>query len=361
MSSTALLNQNLRALCRNGGLKEAIHILLTAHNSSVDSSTYYDLLQACIDQKALNEGKQIHSHINDRDFTFATHTFLQNKLINMYDKCGSLPDARNIFDSMTEPNVFSWNMIISAYRRHGFSHQAFTLFYQMQRTAVHPDQFTFSSILPVCTNAGSLKHGLQIHGRIIRCGFQSDVIVMNTLIDMYAKCGSLHKARTLFDKMPQRNIVSWTAMITGHAQIGVIGDALRFFEEMPQQDVVSWTAMIVGYAQNGLVNKALELLKQMESTGVKPDSSTFASILPACAKIGALEQGRKIHQRIVECGLFSDVVVITALIDMYAKCGNICKAQELFDEMPQRNVVSWNVMIVGYAQKGLVEKAFGDF
>ncbi|KAH9293477.1 hypothetical protein KI387_041320 [Taxus chinensis] len=361
MSSTAHLNQNLRALCRNGGLKEAIHILLTAHNSSVDSSTYYDLLQACIDKKALNEGKQIHSHINDRDFTFATHTFLQNKLINMYDKCGSLPDARNIFDSMTEPNVFSWNMIMSAYRRHGFSHQAFTLFYQMQRTAVHPDQFTFSSILPVCTNAGSLKHGLQIHGKIIRCEFQFHDIVTNTLIVMYANCGKIEKARELFDKMHNANVVSWNAIITGYAQNGVLDEALKLFEVIPQKNVVSWTAVIAGYAQNGLVEKALKISKQMQLAGVKPDSSTFASILPACGKMGALEQGMEIHQKVIESGLLSHVVVMTALIDMYAKCGNIQKAHKLFEGIPQRNVVSWTAIISGYAQNGLVEKALDIF
>ncbi|XP_057849795.1 pentatricopeptide repeat-containing protein At3g26782, mitochondrial isoform X1 [Cryptomeria japonica] len=360
MSTIAHLNQNIKTLCIQGHLKEAMHILLTAHDLPVHSSTYIHLLQACIENKALSEGKKVHIHINDR-VTFATHSFLQNKLINMYDKCGSLVDARSVFDNMTEPNVFSWNMIISAYKRHGLPHQAFRLFYQMQRTAVKPDHFTLSTVLPVCGNVATLNHGFQIHGKTIRCGFQFHDIVMNTLIAMYAKCGRIEKARELFDRMPNANVVSWNAMITGYAQNGVLDELLRLFEDIPQKNVVSWTAVIAGCAQNGFVEKALEFFKQMQLAGIEADSSTFASILPACAKMGALERGMEIHQKIIERRFLPHVVVTTAIIDMYTKCGSIEKAHKLFDEMPQRNVVSWTAIITGYAQNGPVHKALELF
>ncbi|XP_059067384.1 pentatricopeptide repeat-containing protein At5g16860 [Cryptomeria japonica] len=361
MSFVTNLNRNIRGLCTEGRLKEALHILLTTHNTPIEISTYLHLLQACIAEKTLSAGKQIHSHINGWGFAFTPHTLLPNKLINMYDKCGSLADARKVFHDMTEPDVFSWNMIISAYRRHELPQEALTLFYKMQRTAIQPDQFTFSNILPSCANVASIKHGLQIHGKIVRCGFLSDGIVMNTLIDMYAKCGRISKGRQLFDKMHNADVISWNAMITGYARSGSLEEALRLFKEMPRGNVVSWTAIIAGCVQNGFVDKALEVFQEMQLAGEKPDSATFSSILPACAKIGDMKMGMEIHRKIIESQNVSYIMVTNALIDMYAKCGSIKKARDLFGKMPQRDVVSWTTIIAGCTQSGLVEKALEIF
>ncbi|KAH9297549.1 hypothetical protein KI387_029231 [Taxus chinensis] len=392
MPSTGNLNLDLTTFSREGRLKEALHILLTTHSPPVNSNAYIHLLNTCIANNALSQGKQIHSFITHRGFAFATNTFFQNKVINMYVKCGTLVDARKVFDEMTARDGFSWNVIIAAYRRHGYPHEALALFHQMQQTGVQPDQFTFASILPACAKIGALEEGIVIHQCIIEIGFWPDVLVASALVDMYAKCGSVQKAKELFDKMPQRNVVSWNAMIsgyvqngvldeafrhfqempgrdmvswnvmiTGYAQNGVLDEAYRLFNEMPVRNVVSWNAMIAGYAQNGLVVKALETFKKMQLVGVKPNSTTFASILPACAKIRALYQGMDIHQSIIESAVLSDVVAVSALIDMYAKCGSIQKARELFDKMPHRNVFSWNAMIAGYAQNGILDEALTFF
>ncbi|XP_057826528.2 pentatricopeptide repeat-containing protein At2g13600 [Cryptomeria japonica] len=387
-------------------------------------------------------------------FAFAAHNFFQNKLIDMYVKCRSLINARKVFDEMTERDGFSWNVIIAAYRKCEYPHEALTLFHLMQHTGVQPDEFTLASILPACAKVRALEQGMDIHQRIIQRGFLSNVIVASALIDMYVKCGSLQMARKLFDNtpqrnvvswngmiagyaqngildkalrlfedmpsrdvvswntmitgyaqngaldealrlfqnMPQRNVISWNAMIAGYAQNGVLDEALRLFKEMPERDVVSWTAMIAGYAQNGnlgeasrvfkempqknvvswnaiiagytqngLVEKALETFKQMQSAGVQPNSKTFASILPACAEMGALEHGMDIHQNILETGIFSNVVVVSALVDMYAKCGSLQKARELFDKISQRDSILWSAMIAGYAMHGFYKDAFELF
>ncbi|KAH9323329.1 hypothetical protein KI387_017968 [Taxus chinensis] len=194
-NSTVFSIVQLGALCTEGRLQEAVNILLTSQNPPGDVSTYLQLLQTCIAKNALSEGKLIHSCINNRGYTFTLHTIRQNKLINMYDKCGSFVDAREVFDAMTERDAFSWNMIIAAYRRHGFPREALSLFNQMQPT---------------------------------------DVVVANALIDMYTKCGSIQKARQLFDKIPERNAVSWNAIITGYAQNRVLDEALRLFQKMPR-------------------------------------------------------------------------------------------------------------------------------
>ncbi|XP_057813125.2 pentatricopeptide repeat-containing protein At2g13600 [Cryptomeria japonica] len=391
MASLAHLKFNIIALSKEGRLKEALQILLTTHNPCVDSSIYLHLLQICIAKNALPEGKQIHSLINGSQFKPAKYAFLQNKLINMYDKCGSVEDARNVFNKMEQPNKFSWNMIIASHRSHGFPQEAINLFYQMQRTAVHPDQFTFSTILSVCADMASLKHGSQIHGKVIRCRFQSDIIVVNSLIDMHLKCGSVVKARELFDKMPQRdtvswnvimtgyaqngrldeasrlfkempqrNVASWNGLITGYAKDGLLHEALRLLREIPQPNVVSWNAVIVGYARSGPAEKALEMIREMQLAGLNSDSTTFISILPACAKLGALEQGMEVHRKIIENGFLSDAVA-TAMIDMYAKCGNIQKAHALFDKMKHPDVTSWTAIISGYAMDGSSKDALKLF
>ncbi|XP_057848011.1 pentatricopeptide repeat-containing protein At2g33760-like [Cryptomeria japonica] len=112
---------------------------------------------------------------------------------------------------------------------------------------------------------------------------------------------------------------------------------------------MSWNAVIAGYAQNGLVENALKFFKEMQLAGVNPNLATFASILPACARLGALEEGLEIHQKINESRFSSDVVIANSLIHMYAKCGKIQKARELFDKIHNPNVISWTAMIAGYA------------
>ncbi|XP_057830926.2 pentatricopeptide repeat-containing protein At1g15510, chloroplastic [Cryptomeria japonica] len=429
MPSTADLN--LMVLCKRGRLKETIHNRLITRNLTVLSSVYFQQSQSCIAKNATSQHKKMHSIIIDGGFAYAACTFIQNNLMNMYVKTGSFVDARKVFDEMTERDVSSWNIIIAAYRRHANHREALTLFNLMQRTETQPDQFTFASILPACAKVRAVEQGMSIHQSIVERRFLSDLVVVSALIDMYGKCGKIDKARKLFDKMPQRNTVSWNALIAGYAQNGIlervlesfkrmqlagvkpvsatfasilpacakmgaleegmeihrctiecgflsdlvvanalldmyakcrsVHKACNLFDKMPHRDVVSWNAMIAGYAQNGFDGKALETFKEMHLAALEPDSTTFASILPACAKMGALKRGMNIHQSIIESSLLSDVIVASALVDMYAKCGDIHKASELFTQMPQRNVVSWNAMIAGYAQNGFVEEALNAF
>ncbi|XP_057825407.1 pentatricopeptide repeat-containing protein At3g24000, mitochondrial-like isoform X2 [Cryptomeria japonica] len=275
-------------------------------------------LQTCIDKKTLSEGKKIHFHISDRIPTLATDTFLQNKIFSMHDKCGSVADARKVFNIITEPDGVSWNMIIAAYRRHRIPQEALTLFHQMQQMPVQPDQFTLSG---------------------------------------YAQNGILDEALRLFNEMPQPNVVSWTAIIAGYAQNEF---AERALEIIILSACAKLAAFEQGYVQNGLVNKAVEVYKQMQLASVMPDEATFASILPACAKLGALEQGKEFHQRIIKNGILWNLVT-NALIYMYAKCGTMYKARQLFDNMSQSDVVSWNAMIEGYAMNGYTEDALKLF
>eukprot|EP01018_Ginkgo_biloba_P013231 Gb_05438 [translate_table: standard] len=302
MTSTAALQtegnvnngspEDVRTLCKQGRLKEALH-MLHAMNQLVDTSTYVSLLQVCINKRSLSEGKIVHIHMNESGFM--PHNFLGNTLVNMYTKCESLVDARRVFDEMLKRDAFSWNIMIGAYLRQGFPEEVLALFHQMQRTGIQPKS---------------------VH---------------------LCQCSPRYK------------------------QSGRVDEALKLFQQMPEQDAVSWTAMIAGYVQNGQALEALKLFGQMRLAGVKPDQNTFASVLPAFANLVALEEGMEIDEEIVRRGVQSDVYVEGALLDMYAKCGCIKMARDLFDKMHQRDAFSWTVMIAAYAMHGCGEEALKLF
>eukprot|EP01018_Ginkgo_biloba_P012919 Gb_21940 [translate_table: standard] len=345
-------------LCKEGRLEEALHILHVM-DQPLYSNTYACLLQLCIKKNALSQGKLIHTHIHEMGFT--PNRFLGNTLVDMYAKCGSLVDARRVFDDMPKRDAFPWNVMIVAYSRHGHAEESLTLFKHMQRTGLQPNKFTLASVLPACAKLEALEQGMKIHEEIIRGRVETDVFVESALVDMYAKCGSMEQARDVFDKMHERNVVSWTTMVAGYAQTGSVDEALKLFQKMPERNVVSWTAMIAGYVQNGQAMEALELFGKMQTAGVKPNRNTFATVLPACANLAALEQGMEIHEHTLKNRFLTDVFVENALIDMYAKCGSIDKAHDVFDKMPQRDVISWNAMIAGYGMHGCGKQALKVF
>eukprot|EP01018_Ginkgo_biloba_P002504 Gb_20571 [translate_table: standard] len=382
----------IAAYSRHGFAEEALTLFHQMQRTGIQPNqfTFASVLPACADLAALEQGMAIHEEI--MRYGFQSDVFVENALMDMYAKCGSIQKARNLFDNMYPGNVVSWNTMIAGYAQNGQSLETLKLFRRMQLAGVKPNPKTLASVLPVCANLAGIEQGKEIHEEIIRSGYQADVFLQNALVDMYSKCGSIEKARNIFDKMPERDVVSWTAMIAGYSQNGYIDEALTLFQRMPEPDVVSWTAMIAAYTQKGFVDKALKLFneipqrdvaswtamiagysqngqgmealklfREMQLAGVKPESKTFASVLPACANLAALEQGMEIHQEIIRRGFQSDVSVVNALLDMYAKCGSAEKARNLFDKMHQRNTISWTSMIAGYGMHGRGKEALKLF
>eukprot|EP01018_Ginkgo_biloba_P019327 Gb_27416 [translate_table: standard] len=347
-----------------------------------DSSTYAYLLQDCIKRKALTEGKVVHTHINQTGIK--PNIILGNRLVIMYSKFGSLDEARRVLDDMPERNVVTWTIMIGAYVRCGYGDEALRLFYQMQRVGIQLDQFAFTSLLPACANLASLEHGQELHGSIVKRGFQLDVCVGTALVDMYAKCERIENARQVFDKMPiqnvvswnamisgyvrnsyidealdlfqkmpERNVVSWTAMIAGYAQIGNVDEALNLFQKMPERNVVSWNAMIAGFMQNGRLNEAMELFQLMPERNV----ASWNAVITGFAQFGNLEKALKLFLKMPE----RNVVSWTTMIAGYAQNGHLNGALQLFQNMPERNVISWNAMIAGFAKNGHLDEALKLF
>jgi pentatricopeptide repeat protein len=173
---------------------------------------------------------------------------------------------------------------------------------------VQPVAITFIGVLNACSDLCALEEGRRIHTQVVQSGCESDSFVSNSLVDMYSKCGSIE-------------------------------DAQRVFEMMPTHDVVSWNTMILGYVKCGKGPRALELYEQMQSEGVDPNHVTFVRVVNACASIMALNEGRRIHEQIVQNGFESDVIVGNSLVDMYAKCANMETAQSVFQRMPTQQCV----------------------
>jgi len=386
-------NAMIAGLTQNGHTEEALELLQQMQWVGIrpDSKTLVSILPACADLAALQRGMEIHSLIIRSGFQ-SDLLVVGNALIDMYAKCGSIDKATQIFDGMHQRDVVSWTAMVAGFAQNGLIDEAMKLFKEMplrnvaswnamiaglsqnehgekglrlfgkmQLAGMRPDSKTFASSLLACVHLVDLKLGLEIHGKIVTGGFQSDVFVMTALVEMYAQCGSIEKAQCLFGMMHHRDLVCWNVMITGYAENGLVNDALKLFKEMPQQNVISWNAIIAGFAQNGHGEDALKIFQQMQSAGMTPDSKTFAIILPVCANRAALHQGFQIHEKVITNGYQSDSLAMNALIDMYAKCGSIEKANKLFDKLNHRDLISWNSMIGGYAMHGCGKEALTLF
>ncbi|XP_057841515.2 pentatricopeptide repeat-containing protein DOT4, chloroplastic [Cryptomeria japonica] len=323
-------NIMIAAYARQGFAEKALALFRLMQDARFrpDQHTFSTILVACAKLRDLEEGMKIHDEVVEGGFL--SDVFVANGLIDMYAKCGTLEAARHVFNQMPTRDVVSWTSMITGYAHNRWGEEALELFRQMKTSGTKPNLKTFASILPVCANLAALEQGVEIHEEIIKSGLQCDVFVESSLVDMYAKCGNIEKARDLFDKMHR-------------------------------QDTVSWTVIIGGCAQNKMEEDAMKLFRQMKLVGVKPIGKTFTNVLPACANLAVLEQGMAIHNDIIRSGFENDIFVANAVIDMYAKCGSIGQARDVFDKMHQKNVSSWTAMIAGYGMHGFGKDALHLF
>ncbi|XP_057865928.2 pentatricopeptide repeat-containing protein At2g03880, mitochondrial [Cryptomeria japonica] len=315
---------------QNGRRGDALELFekMQGADVEVDQFIYAVVLSACASLASLQGGKAIHARLfrNGMD----SDVYIGNALLDMYAKCGVLEDAHQVFDKLLERDDVSWNGMISGYARYGYGEEALRFFLQMQQANMKPTPFTFASLLSACASMSFLKQGNQIHSYIVKNNLDSNVILSNALIDMYAKCGSLE-------------------------------NGIKVFDRMPQSDVISWNTLIAGNACNDRGEDALELFMKMRWTGLKSSQCTLASVLSACASLATLDLGKQVHGNIIQIGFESDGFVGSALIDTYAKCGRINDARQVFAGIPDKNAVSWTTMIVGYAQNGCGKEALQLF
>ncbi|KAH7679417.1 TPR-like protein [Dioscorea alata] len=243
---------------------------------------------------------------------------------------GHLPHALSLFSHTPHPNSFMFNTLIRAFASSPTPSSAFFLFSHMLRLGLPPGKHTFPFLLKASANLRSFPTCFQIHSHVLKLGLHSDLYVLNGLIRSYSSCGLPRVARHLFDECPERNLLLWTTMVCS-------------------------------YAQNSCSSEAITLFDAMMRAGVEPCGATLSSVLSACARVDGLELGKRIHCFIEEKGIDLGVILGTALVDMYAKNGEVLFARKLFDEMPERNIATWNAMICGLAHHGYATDALELF
>ncbi|KAE9591367.1 putative tetratricopeptide-like helical domain, DYW domain-containing protein [Lupinus albus] len=238
--------------------------------------------------------------------------------------------AYHVFAKMHNPNVFTWNTMIRGYAETENPVPAFHLYREMVVSGVEPDTHTYPFLLKAVAKSLNVREGETIHSVTIRNGFESLLFVQNSLLHMYATFGHTESAHQMFESMKER-------------------------------DLVAWNSVINGFALNGRPNEALTLFRKMSVEGVEPDGFTMVSLLSACAELGALELGCRVHVYSFKVGLRENLHVNNSLLDFYAKCGSIREAQQVFNEMGERNTISWTSLIVGLAINGFGEEALKFF
>jgi pentatricopeptide repeat protein len=371
---------------------------MIAHGLMPDGHVFPSVFKACAGLRALEAGQQVHSFASVSGF--ALDSLVQSSLVHMYMKCDRLRDAHKLFDKITqrdvviwsaliacysrrgcideakqlfremrdmgvEPNLVSWNGMIAGFNHSGSYTEAVFMFQKMHLEGFQPDGSSISSVLPAIGDLEDLVLGIQIHGYVIKQGFDSDKCVVTALIDMYGKCACRLEMSQVFYEINQMDIGACNALITGLSRNGHVNDALEVFRKFKGQgmelNVISWTSMIASCSQNGKDMEALELFREMQIEGVKPNSVTIPCLLPACGNIAALMHGKAAHCFSLRRGFSNDVYVGSALIDMYANCGKIQLSRLCFEKMPTRNLVCWNAIMGGYAMHGKAKETMEIF
>ncbi|XP_049934110.1 putative pentatricopeptide repeat-containing protein At5g40405 isoform X2 [Nymphaea colorata] len=313
------------------------------------------LFDSSINPSSMNEVMQIHAQMITSGLSH--HPRFLGKLISLSalsaDGTSDVNYARLILDHSENPTIFAVNTMIRAYSKSHQPDQGLLLFRHALHRLLEPDNFTFTFLVRSCTQLHSLELGESAHSAAFLRGFESDSHVESALIHMYSSFGCVGAAHQLFIKSLQPDVVAWTALVGAWAKAGELDYARNLFDHMPERDVVAWNAMITGYAQGGSSIAALSMFHEMQMAGVKANEATMVSVLSACGHLGALDQGKWVHVYIEKNKLRLNVNLGTSLIDMYAKCGEITRAMEVFNKMSEKNVLTWTTAMNGLAMHGL--------
>lgn len=343
--------------------------LLESKTVKTLKNTLSRLIEQC---KNMREVKRIHTQIlKSPTLSTADQYHLITRLLFFcsFSICGSFSYATNVFHMIKNPDLGAYNIMIRAYASmEGGDDTHFSrslmLYKQMLSNGIVPNCLTFPFIAKGCTRRLDGATGQVIHAQVIKFGFFNDVFVGNSFISLYMTCGLWNNARKLFDEMFVKDVVTWNSMIIGYFRNGGIDMGLDLFRKMNRRNIITWNSIITGLVQGGRAKESLELFHEMQflSDDVsKPDKITVASVLSACAQLGAIDHGKWVHGYLRRSGIECDVVIGTALVNMYGKCGHVQQAFEIFKEMPEKDASAWTAMISVFALHGLGWKALDCF
>ncbi|XP_022146916.1 pentatricopeptide repeat-containing protein At3g03580 [Momordica charantia] len=321
-------NSIIRASTHNGLFTQALGYYTEMREKKLqpDAYTFPSVINSCARLLDLNMGHVVHEHV--MEMGFGSDLYIGNALIDMYSRFGDLDKARYVFEEMSDRDSVSWNSLISGYCSNGFWEEALEMYHKSRMIGMVPDRFT-TSVLLACGSLMAVKEGLNVHGAIEKIGIGRDVIIGNGLLSMYFKFERPREAGQVFGEMDVKDSVSWNTMICGYSQLGQYEESVKLFMEM--------------------IDK------------FTPDLLSVTSTIRACGHLADLQVGKYVHNYLIGSGYECDTVACNILIDMYAKCGDLLAAQQVFDAMKCKDSVTWNSLINGYTQHGYYKEGVETF
>jgi len=318
--------------------------------------------------------------------------YLMNQFISACSSLKQIEYATLAFTHMESPNVFVYNALIRGIVHCGRPIRALEFYLEMFRAKIYPTSYTFSSLIKACGVLFASKLGESLHCQAWKTGFDANAFLLTALVDFYGKLGRISESRKVFDEMPvrdpfawgtmisvharagdmitakqlfyempEKNATAWNSMIDGYSRLGDVDSAALLFNQMPMKDLVSWTTMITCYSQSKQYKEALAVYDELMKSGICPDEITLATIISCCAHLGALKLGKGVHYYIFQEGLCLDVYIGSALVDMYAKCGQLDRSLIVFLNLREKNLYCWNSIIEGLGAHGHGKSALAMF
>ncbi|KAK3222279.1 hypothetical protein Dsin_009304 [Dipteronia sinensis] len=317
-----LQNFMIRNLCDSGLYEDLLCVYLKCRVSGCpsDGFTFPSVIKACSLLGDFRIGREIHCVVFRTGYE--ENVVILTALVGFYAKNGEMGSARKLIDRIPQPDLVSWNALIAGYSLNRLDQEAFEAFEQLLSKGLKPSVSTFASVIPVCTRLGRFRFGYSLHGFIVKSGYLSNAFLVPALISMYAGDSDLSACRKLFDSVLEKNATVWNAMISA-------------------------------YTHRKMSFEAFELLRRMLRAETKPDVVTFVSIIPSSEDYSSIPYGESLHACVTKHGLGTQLSILTALLSMYAKLGDVDSAKFLFDQIPNRNLLAWNAMVSGYVHNGL--------
>lgn len=319
-------NAMIEAYVEHGHGEEALYVSekMQWQGLIANASTFVSLLSLCTDTITLTLGKAIHVKVLEN--RIESDVCMATALVSMYGRCGGLNLAKKLFATSGERDIVMWNALLAAYAQNGYAQDALLVYEQMQQEGFLPDRVTFVSVLQACSTEIMFIQGQQVHACIESWGGDLDLVVGNALVTMYSSYGKIEYAQSVFEKLPEK-------------------------------DVVSWTAMIAACAQHGHAKGAWQFLHGMQQEGILPNDVTLVSVISVYANLADPIECKHFHSWLVVNGYACVGDLGNALISMYAKSGCLRDAQDLFNQLAEKDAVSWRALISAYAQNAYGEHA----
>ncbi|KAL7126951.1 hypothetical protein ABFS83_14G221400 [Erythranthe nasuta] len=337
-------NTVISAFSQNDRFNEALEYFsfMVDEGLKPDGVTISSVLPACSHLELIDPGKEIHAYVF-RNGDLLKNSYVASALVDMYCNCKQVVSGRRVFDTAVDRRLALWNAMLTGYTQNGFYTEAVLLFMNLMTVpGLLPNPTTMASVLPACVHCKDFADKEAMHGYVLKLGLGKDRYVQNALMDLYSRIGKIDNAKYMFHDMESKDMVSWNTLITGCVVCGYHEDALVLLHEMQ-------------------IAREKDKFDGKIEVSFKPNSVTLMTVLPGSAALAALTKGKEIHNYAIRNGLESDVAVGSALVDMYAKCGCLYMARRVFERMPNRNVITWNVIIMAYGMHGEGEEALTLF